>query len=135
MHDSLELDEPSAGSACAVARPRVRSRVAVPRPLGPDRRVVLYTSSECWRGASVSYVNIARGLVRHGHLVRVVALDALVGREFSRQGLDVTVLSRARGESWRLRRFLGAYGADVLMVDRAHDLRVGTLPRPVRRCA
>ncbi|HEY9229147.1 MAG TPA: glycosyltransferase family 4 protein [Gemmatimonadaceae bacterium] len=107
-------------------------RSAVPHhaqpTLGRGTSVVLYTSSDCWRGAGNSYVGIARGLEAHGFRPHAVSLSEEVTEEFRHAGVPVTQLpARGRGESWRLRRYLGERGAHVLIVDRAHDLRVGTL--------
>jgi glycosyltransferase involved in cell wall biosynthesis len=94
---------------------------------GGGARVVLYTSSECWRGAGISFVNIARGLERNGFQPHVVSLCQEVSEEFVQAGVPVTQLPRREGEAWRLRKFLARFGAEVLLVDRAHDIRVGTL--------
>lgn len=91
-----------------------------PRPV-----VALYTTSECWRGASVSYVRIARGLEARGYAPQVVAQHADVADEYRRHGLPVTLLEGRAREARRLRRTLTAHGAQAVIVDRAHDLRVG----------
>ena len=97
------------------------------RALGDGQAVVLYTSSDCWRGAGVSFVNIARGLTRHGFRPHVVAMCPEVIDEFRRSGLSVTEVPRGRHEAWILRRLLVHSRAGALIVDRAHDLRVGAL--------
>src|SRR5690349_6856967 len=95
--------------------------------IGGGAKVVLYTSSDCWRGAGISFVAIARGLDAYGFRPRVVALCDDVTREFMRAGIPTAQLPRSRGESWRLRQLLRVEDARVVLVDRAHDLRVGTL--------
>src|SRR5262245_35337377 len=95
--------------------------------IGSGATVLLYTSSDCWRGAGISYVGIARGLEAHGFRPHVVSMCDEVTHEFRGAGLTVTQLPRGRGESWRLRTYLREHKPRVLLVDRAHDLRVGTL--------
>src|SRR4051812_33409989 len=89
--------------------------------------VVLYSSADCWRGGSISFLNVARGLVAHGTATTIVSLDNAVARHFTAAGIDAVVLPRGRGESVRLRRLLIARDASALLVDRAHDLRVAAL--------
>jgi glycosyltransferase involved in cell wall biosynthesis len=103
------------------------ARVAGREQLGAGERIVLYTSSECWRGAGVSYVNIARGLENHGFRPHVVSMCEEVTEEFRAAGVPVTQTPRGRGEAMRLRALLPRLGADAVMVDRAHDVRVATL--------
>jgi glycosyltransferase involved in cell wall biosynthesis len=94
---------------------------------GHGRRIVLYTSSDCWRGAGISYLEIAAALESSGFAPQVVATNPAVADEFRSAGLRPTLLSSGRGESARLRAYLRAHDADLLIVDRAHDLRVATL--------
>jgi glycosyltransferase involved in cell wall biosynthesis len=97
------------------------------RPIvGAGERIVLYSSSERWRGAGVSYINITRGLERHGFRPSIVCMPE-VSAEFQRAGLSVHEVPRARGEAWRRRGALQRLGADAVLVDRVHDLRVATL--------
>src|SRR5439155_25869097 len=100
-------------------------RIGGRRKVGPC--VVLYTTAECWRGASVSFVHIARGLAERGYRAHVLSMWDDVTREFARAGIPVSDLSPGRAEAWRLRRALRALDAELLLVDRSHDLRVGTL--------
>ena len=101
---------------------------AAARPSAVGAKVVLYTSSDCWRGAGISFVAIARGLDAYGFRPHVVTLCDDVTREFdARRNSDDARSARAAGSRQRLRRFLRAEDAHVVLVDRAHDLRVGAL--------
>ena len=91
------------------------------------QRVVLYSSSDCWRGAGISFVAIARGLEAAGFLPHVVATCDEVISEFEQAGVLVTPMRDVGRESAQLRRVLREAGAAAVLVDRAHDLRVGTL--------
>ena len=95
--------------------------------IGGGAKVVLYTSADCWRGAGVSYVAIARGLEAHGFQPVVASTCDEVTHEFLSAGLTVIPLPRGRGEAMRLRTLLARSQADAVLVDRAHDLRVGAL--------
>jgi glycosyltransferase involved in cell wall biosynthesis len=89
--------------------------------------VALYTTAESWRGASISFVHIAKGLARHGFTTHVIATSAEVADELSRQGIQVSRLpSERRMQALRLRRQLTEIDAALVIVDRAHDLRVAT---------
>ncbi len=89
--------------------------------------VALYTTAESWRGASISFINIARGLARHGFSPHFIATSPEVADELLRQGVVVTGLpSERRFQALRLRRRLSEIGATLVIVDRAHDLRVAT---------
>src|SRR5213592_779760 len=89
--------------------------------------VALYTTAESWRGASISFINIARGLARHGFNPHVIATSPEVADELSRQAIQVSQLPcERRLQALRLRRRLTEIGATLVMVDRAHDLRVAT---------
>jgi len=89
--------------------------------------VALYTTADSWRGASISFVHIARGLARHGFTARVIATTPEVVDELSRQGIAVTRLPcERRLQALRLRRQLAELDAALVIVDRAHDLRVAT---------
>ena len=96
---------------------------------------MLYTSSDCWRGAGVSFVNIARGLDRHGFQPHVLSMCDEVTAEFRSAGVPVSEVPRADYEAVRLRRFLVATDACAVIVDRAHDLRVGALAVVATRAA
>ncbi len=89
--------------------------------------VALYTTAECWRGAGISFVQIARGLTRHGFRPHIIATSPEVADHLSREGVAVTLLQRERRlQAVRLRRRLRELGASLVIVDRAHDLRVAT---------
>src|SRR5687768_13431647 len=79
--------------------------------IGGGAKVVLYTSSDCWRGAGISFVAIARGLDAYGFRPHVVTLCDEVTREFVRARIPTTQLPRSHGESRRLRRLLRAEDA------------------------
>ena len=115
-----------AGRAASVASDTAL-RWAVPQSVPGGRRVVLFTSSDCWRGAGVSFIEIASGLEGAGLEPRIVATDPVVASEFASAGFPVTMTQGGRGESARLRRYLRAHSVNVVLVDRAHDLRVATL--------
>lgn len=89
--------------------------------------VALYTTADSWRGASISFVHIASGLARHGFTPHVIATSPEVADELSRQGIQVSPLpSDDRMQALRLRKRLSEIGAGLVIVDRAHDLRVAT---------
>jgi hypothetical protein len=89
--------------------------------------IALYTTAESWRGASISFVNIARGLARNGFNPHFIATSSEIAAELSRQGMRVSQLPSERSlQALRLRRRLVAIGATLVIVDRAHDLRVAT---------
>jgi len=89
--------------------------------------IALYTTAESWRGASISFVNIASGLARHGLTPYVIATSPEVADELSRQGIQVRHLSSERRlQALRLRKALSEIDAALVIVDRAHDLRVAT---------
>src|SRR5215831_2686888 len=94
---------------------------------GRGARIVLYTSSDCWRGAGISYLEIAAALDSSDFAPQVVATNPVVADEFRAAGLRPTLLPPGRGESARLRAYLKARSVGLLIVDRAHDLRVATL--------
>ncbi len=98
-----------------------------PAAIGRGTRVVLYTSSDCWRGAGISYIEIAAALDSSGFAPLVVATNPVVAEEFRGAGLRPVIVSDGRGESARLRSFLRANDVAAVLVDRAHDLRVATL--------
>ncbi|HVE35569.1 MAG TPA: glycosyltransferase family 4 protein [Gemmatimonadaceae bacterium] len=113
----------------STARQTDRQALIQASPIGPGTgaRIVLYTSSDCWRGAGISYLEIAAALDSCGFAPQVVATNPAVADEFSSAGLRPTLLSPGRGESARLRAHLRAQDVDLLIVDRAHDLRVAAL--------
>ena len=114
-----------AGTARRVDHERVRRPHAA--DIGRGARVLLYTSSDCWRGAGVSYIEIASALEPCGFVPRILATDQVVAGEFNAAGLQTTCVSGDHGESMRLRAYLRGRDIAALLVDRAHDLRVATI--------
>lgn len=115
-------------SESTARRQEVQRPAFTPRPVvGRGTRIALYTSSDCWRGAGISYIEIAAALESSGFAPLIVATNPVVADEFRGAGLCPAVISGARGESARLRSLLRAHDVAALLVDRAHDLRVATL--------
>jgi glycosyltransferase involved in cell wall biosynthesis len=90
--------------------------------------VALYTTADSWRGAGISFINIACGLEEHGYRAQLIVTSDEIAREFLRAGVGVvSVLPAERKlQAFRLRRRLSEVGASLVLVDRAHDLRVAT---------
>jgi glycosyltransferase involved in cell wall biosynthesis len=90
-------------------------------------RIALLTSSRFWRGSSSVFATLARGLADRGHTTTaVVAYEAVAGG-FRERNLPVrllpvghTTLQGARA----LRRGLRDLAADIVLVDRARDIRL-----------
>jgi glycosyltransferase involved in cell wall biosynthesis len=114
-----------AGAARRADHERVRQDRAA--DIGRGARVVLYTSSDCWRGSGVSYIEIANALDACGFVPRILATNPVVAAEFNAAGLQATCVSGERGESMRLRAYLRRHEIAAVLVDRAHDLRVATI--------
>ena len=101
-------------------------------------RIALLTSSRFWRGSSSVFAQLARGLSERGHTtVALVAYEPLAAG-FRSRALAVRTLPVGH-TSWRgaraLRRALRDLAADVVLVDRARDIRlaaVAALWRPLR---
>ena len=94
---------------------------------GRRLRIALLTSSRFWRGSSSVFATLARGLADRGHTTTaVVAYEAVAGgfreRNLSVRLLPVghTTLQGARA----LRRGLRDLGADIVLLDRARDIRL-----------
>jgi glycosyltransferase involved in cell wall biosynthesis len=94
---------------------------------GRRLRIALLTSSRFWRGSSSVFATLARGLADRGHTTTaVVAYEAVAGgfreRNLSVRLLPVghTTLKGARA----LRRGLRDLAADIVLVDRARDIRL-----------
>jgi glycosyltransferase involved in cell wall biosynthesis len=104
--------------------PPMESKTIAP---GRGARIVLYTTSDCWRGAGISYLEIAAALDSSGFAPQIVATNPTVADEFNLAGLQPTFLPSDRGEATRLRAYLRAHEVGLLIVDRAHDLRIATL--------
>src|SRR5207248_106491 len=106
--------------------PRMRSNGPSGRPL----RIALLSSSRFWRGANNVFAVLARGLAKRGHTTTaVVAYDAVAAgfreRHLAVRTLPVghTTLRGARA----LRRGLRELAADIVLVDRARDIRLAAL--------
>ncbi|HEV8217700.1 MAG TPA: glycosyltransferase family 4 protein [Gemmatimonadaceae bacterium] len=95
--------------------------------IGRGARILLYTSSDCWRGAGISYIEIASALEPCGFVPRIMATDPVVAAEFNAAGLPAACVPGERGEAMRLRAYLRGHEIATLLVDRAHDLRVATM--------
>ena len=93
-------------------------------------RIALLTSSRFWRGSSSVFATLARGLADRGHTTTaVVAYEAVAGG-FRERNLAVrllpvghTTLQGARA----LRRGLRDLATDVVLVDRARDIRLAAV--------
>ena len=93
-------------------------------------RIALLTSSRFWRGSSSVFATLARGLADRGHTTTaVVAYEAVAGgfraRNLAVRLLPVghTTLQGARA----LRRGLRDLATDVVLVDRARDIRLAAV--------
>ena len=109
---------------------------------GRRLRIALLTSSRFWRGSSSVFAVLARGLAERGHTTTaVVAYDA-VAAGFRERSLAVRTLpvghTTLRGAR-ALRQGLRELAADVVLVDRARDIRLAAFaslrtPRAVVYC-
>lgn len=93
-------------------------------------RVAFLCSADSFRGSAVSLMHLAQGLGgRHG-VVRVFTGCDDVAGPLHAEGVDVQQMDLS-ATNWRtgkaLRRALAAFGAEVLIVDRPRDLRLGLL--------
>ena len=96
-------------------------------PSGRPLRIALLSSSRFWRGANNVFAVLARGLGERGHTTTaVVAYDAVAAgfreRHLAVRTLPVghTTLRGARA----LRRGLRELAAEIVLVDRARDIRL-----------
>jgi len=106
-------------------------------PSGRPLRIALLSSSRFWRGANNVFAVLARGLAERVHTTTaVVAYDAVAAgfreRHLAVRTLPVghTTLRGARA----LRRGLRELAADIVLVDRARDIRLAAFAsfnRPV----
>ena len=106
-------------------------------PGGRPLRIALLSSSRFWRGANSVFAVLARGLADHGHTTTaVVAYESVAGgfreRDLAVRMLPVghTTLRSARA----LRQGLRDLAADIVLVDRARDIRLAAFAsfnRPV----
>jgi len=101
----------------------MKSKESCGRPL----RIALLSSSRFWRGANNVFAVLARGLADRGHTTTaVVAYESVAGgfreRDLAVRTLPVghTTLRGARALRWGLRDL----AADIVLVDRARDIRL-----------
>lgn len=100
--------------------------------------MALLTSARTWRGSGVSLGHIARGLAEHGHLPHLLAGELPVVEAFGELGLPTARVPTAKTgfrEVMALARMLRSINADVVVVDRPRDLRLGALASLVQRVA
>ena len=93
-------------------------------------RVVILCSADSYRGSAVSFQHLAHGLATRGAVVRMITGHASVTEPLRAEGINVAPLdlrSTNLRTARRVRAELDACGAQVLMVDRPRDLRLGTL--------
>lgn len=93
-------------------------------------RVAFLTSARAWRGSGVSLAKLAAGLAARGHLPHVLAGSATVRDAFGDLGLTASLMPAGRTgirEAWELRRRLSALDAEILVADKARDLRLAVL--------
>jgi glycosyltransferase involved in cell wall biosynthesis len=93
-------------------------------------RLALLCSADSYRGSAVSFQHLARGLTAHGVAVRMVSGHASVTEPLRAAGADVAqfdLSSTSLGTARRLRAALREFNADVVLVDRPRDLRLGAL--------
>jgi len=101
-------------------------------------RVAILCSADSYRGSAVSFLHIAQGLSARGIAVRLFTGHESVSQPLASHGVDVeqlTLRSTNLRTALRLRARLRAFGADVLMVDRPRDLRLGFLATTASRVA
>jgi len=93
-------------------------------------RVAFLCSADSFRGSAVSLLHLSFGLAERHAVVRVITGCDAVSEPLRAGGADVTQL-RLSGTNWRtawaVRRELATFGAEVLVVDRPRDLRLGML--------
>ena len=92
---------PSVIAGAARRADHERPRQGHAADIGRGARILLYTSSDCWRGAGISYIEIASGLEGCGFVPRILATNPVVAAEFNAAGLRATCVSGERGESMR----------------------------------
>src|SRR5438034_797087 len=93
---------------------------------GRPLRIALLTSSRFWRGSSMVFAALARGLADRGHTTTALAAYEPVATGFATQGVSVQTLPVAHTSltaARALRRTLGELCADIILVDMARDIR------------
>jgi hypothetical protein len=106
-------------------------------PGGRPLRIALLSSTRFWRGANDVFAVLARGLADRGHTTTAVVAYESVASGFRQRDLAVrtlpvghTTLRGARALRWGLRDL----AADIVLVDRARDIRLAAFAsfnRPV----
>lgn len=96
----------------------------------PGVRVAFLCSADSFRGSAVSFLHLAQGLGARNAAVRVITGSDEVAGPLRAEGVDVARLDLS-STNWRtargLRAELAAFAAEVLIVDRPRDLRLGLL--------
>lgn len=93
-------------------------------------RVAFLTSARAWRGSGVSLAKLAAGLAARGHRPHVLAGSAVVRDAFGERGITASLIPAGRTglrEAWGLRRRLRALEAEIVVADKARDLRLAVL--------
>ena len=93
-------------------------------------RVAILCSADSYRGSAVSFLHLAQGLDERGATVRLYSGHGSVTEPLRNYGVDIVQLdlrSTNLRTTLRLRAELKTFAADVLMVDRPRDLRLGFL--------
>jgi len=93
-------------------------------------RAVFLCSADSYRGSAVSFQHLASGITARGAVVRIVTGHEALTTPMRADGLDVVQLdlrSTHLRTALRLRDELRDFGAEVLVVDRPRDLRLGYL--------
>src|SRR5207244_4157085 len=96
-------------------------------PAGRPLRIALLTSNRFWRGASSVFAVLARGLAEHGHTTTAVVAYQPIADGFRERNLAVRVLPVGHTTlhgARALRRGLLDLAADIVLVDRARDIRL-----------
>src|SRR5436853_634904 len=93
---------------------------------GRPLRIALLTSSRSWRGSSMVFAALARGLADRGHTTTALAAYEPVATQFTTQGVSVRTLPVAHTgltAARALRGTLRELCADIILVDMARDIR------------
>lgn len=93
-------------------------------------RVVYLCSADSCRGSAVSFQHLATGITTRGAVVRMLTGHEALTTPLRAAGLDVVQLdlrSTSLRAAFRVRAELRDFGAEVLVVDRPRDLRLGHL--------
>jgi glycosyltransferase involved in cell wall biosynthesis len=93
-------------------------------------RVAYLCSADSYRGSAVSFEHLALGLTKHGGVARIFTGHAALTEPLRAAGIDVRQLdlrSTNARTAFRIRAELKEFRADVLVVDRPRDVRLGML--------